>query len=321
MSISLIGWAIFAVLVLGALALDLGLLGKSRRDRTTRSLRAAALSSAAWITLSVLFGLGVAVFGGRTAGLTFFTAYLLEKSLSIDNIFVFVLIFSVLRIPTAQQRAVLFWGVLGALVARGLLIAVGLYVLNRFHWLVYPFGALIIIAAVRLVWGERKEREVVVAACSVCSTWVARLIPITPQFVGDRFIVRQAGRLVATPLFVALVIIETTDIVFALDSVPAVLAVTRDPFLVYTSNVFAMLGLRSLYFVLAGVIERFRFLRMGLAAILVFFGARLLLSGVVEFPNHISLGLIAVALALSVAASLKWPAKVTDRDRAIAVSE
>ena len=321
MSISLTGWAIFAVLVLGALALDLGLLGKSRRDQSPRSLRAAALSSAAWIALSVLFGLGVVVFEGRTAGLTFFTAYLLEKSLSIDNIFVFVLIFSELRIPAPQQRGVLFWGVLGALVGRALLIAAGLYVLNRFHWVVYPFGALIILAAARLVWGERKEREVVAAACSVCSTWVARLIPITPQFFGDRFIVRQAGRLVATPLFVAVVIIETSDIVFALDSVPAVLGVTRDPFLVYTSNVFAMLGLRSLYFVLAGIVERFRFLRMGLAAILVFFGARLSLSGVVEFPNHISLGVIAVALALAVAASIIWPAKVTDRDRPLPVSE
>jgi len=152
----------------------------------------------------------------------------------------------------------------------------------------------------------------VVAACSVCSTWVARLIPITPQFFGGRFIVRQGTRLVATPLFVALIIIETTDVVFALDSVPAVLGVTRDPFIVYTSNIFAMLGLRSLYFVLAGVVERFRYLRVGLAAILVFFGARLLLSDVVEFPNHISLAVIGVALAVSVAASLKWPVRVTD---------
>jgi tellurite resistance protein TerC len=202
---------------------------------------------------------------------------------------------------------VLLWGVLGALVARGLLIGAGLFVLNQFHWVVYPFAALIIFAAIRLVWGQREEREVVVAACSVCSTWVARLIPITPVFFGNRFLVRQGGRVLATPLFVALVIIETTDVVFALDSVPAVLGVTRDPFLVYTSNVFAMLGLRSLYFVLAGVVERFRYLRVGLAVILVFFGARLLLSDVVVFPNHVSLGVIAVALTVAVLASLKWP--------------
>jgi tellurite resistance protein TerC len=180
-------------------------------------------------------------------------------------------------------------------------------VLNRFHWVVYPFAAFIIFAAVRLLWGQKKEREVVAAACSVCSTWVARLVPITPVFHGNRFLVRQGGKVLATPLFVALVIVETTDIVFALDSVPAVLAITRDPFLVYTSNVFAMLGLRSLYFVLAGAVERFRYLRFGLAAILIFFGARLLLSDVVEFPNHVSLAVIAAALGLSVIASIKWP--------------
>ena len=312
MNISFVGWVIFAALILAALAFDLGLLSGSHRRRVPLSLRAAALRSVGWFALAVLFGVGIAVVSGRGAGLTFFTAYLLEESLSVDNIFVFVLIFSTLQIPTDQQRGVLLWGVLGALVARALLIAAGLYVLNRFHWLVYPFGVLIIFAAVRLLWGQRKEREIVVAACSVCSTWVARLIPITPMFFGDRFIIRQGARVVATPLFVALVIIETTDIVFALDSVPAVLAVTRDPFLVYTSNVFAILGLRSLYFVLAGVVERFRFLNVGLALILVFFGARLLLTDVVEFPNHISLLAIAVALTLSVTASLRWPAKLTD---------
>jgi TerC family integral membrane protein len=222
-----------------------------------------------------------------------------------------VLIFTQLQIPPPLQRGVLLWGVLGALASRGLLIGAGIFVLDRFHWVVYPFAALIIFAAVRLLFGQRKQREIVVAACSVCSTWVARLIPITPMFFGRRFFVRQGGRLLATPLFVALVIIETTDIVFALDSVPAVLAVTRDSFVVYTSNIFAMLGLRSLYFVLAGAVEKFRYLRVGLAAILVFFGGRLLLSDVVEVPNHVSLGVIAVALALSVIVSLRWPGSRT----------
>jgi len=305
-NLSLWPWAVFAILVLAAIAYDLGLLSGSHGQREL-SGRAAAIRSAAWIGLAILFGLGVAVLYGRDAGLTFLTAYLLEESLSVDNIFVFVLIFSELRIPPNQQRGVLLWGVLGALVFRALLIGAGIFVLDRFHWVVYPFAALIIFAAVRLLWGQKKEREIVVAACSVCSTWVARLIPITPQFRGGSFFVRQGGRLLATPLFVALVIVETTDIVFALDSVPAVLAVTRDPFLVYTSNIFAMLGLRSLYFVLAGAVERFRYLRVGLAAILIFFGTRLLLSNVIEFPNHVSLGVIAVALALSVVASIKWP--------------
>jgi len=307
-------WAIFGVLVLSALAFDLGLLTGSGRQRHELSLRAATARSVGWTVLSLLFGVGVLVMFGKPAALTFVTAYLLEQSLSIDNIFVFVLIFSELKIPPALQRSVLLWGVLGALVMRGLLIAAGLFLLSEFHWVVYPFATLIIFAAVRLLWGKKKEQNLVVAACSICNTWVARFIPITPQYHGGRFVVRQAergNRLVATPLLVALLIVETTDIVFALDSVPAVLAVTQEPFLVYTSNVFAMLGLRSLYFVLAGVVERFRFLRVGLASILIFFGARLLLGDIIEVPTAVSLGVIAVALTLSIAVSIKWPGAST----------
>jgi len=303
-------WLLFGALVLSALALDLGLLRRKRGEQRELSLRAAAGRSVAWIVLSLLFGVVVFLLYGQQAAFAYLTAYVLEKSLSIDNVFVFVLIFSELRIPPAQQRSVLLWGVLGALVMRALLIGAGLFLLARFHWVVYPFAALIIFAAIRLLWGGQKQREMVVAACAICSTWVARLIPITPVYHGGKFVVRQperGNRLVATPLLVALIIVETTDIVFALDSVPAVLAVTREPFLVYTSNVFAMLGLRSLYFVLAGVVERFRYIRVGLAAILIFFGARLLLSGVVQIPNLVSLGLIAAALGLSVIASLRWP--------------
>lgn len=304
---SAIGWVIFGVIVIGALAFDLGALRRSKNE-DEGNVRGAAIRSALIIGLAVAFGVGVGLLFGRDAGISYLTAYFLEESLSIDNIFVFILIFSELRIPADLQRGVLLAGVLGALVARGLLIASGLYVFDHFHWLVYPFGAFIIVAAMRLIFGQQKQSELIVKACSVCSTWVARLIPITPQFHGRRFVVRLNGRLVATPLLVALIIIETTDIVFALDSVPAVLSVTRDPFIVYTSNIFAMLGLRSLYFVLSGVLERFRFIRVGLAAILVFFGIRLLLSDVIEFPNHISLAVIAAALIFSIAASIRWPA-------------
>jgi tellurite resistance protein TerC len=304
--VSLWAWGIFGALVLFALALDLGLFRKSPEAHEL-SLRDASIRSAAWIGLSLVFGLGVAALYGAHAGVTYLTAYLLEKSLSVDNVFVFVLIFSELRTPPGEQRRVLLWGVLGALVMRALIITAGLFVLNRFHWVVYVFAVLIIFAAVRLLWGGEKEREVVVAACSVCSSWVARLIPITPVYHGDAFWIRQGGRIFATPLLVALIIVETTDVVFALDSVPAVLAVTREPFLVYTSNIFAMLGLRSLYFVLAGVVERFRYIRVGLGVILIFFGTRLLLGDVVEFPNWVSLAVIVVTLALSIAASLKWP--------------
>jgi tellurite resistance protein TerC len=302
------------VLVLSALAFDLGLLTRSGRQQHELSIRAATARSVGWAVLALLFGVGVLFMFGRPAALTFVTAYLLEQSLSIDNVFVFVLIFSELKIPPALQRSVLLWGVLGALVMRALLIAAGLFLLNAFHWVVYPFAALIIFAAVRLLWGKTKEQDLVVAACSICNTWVARFIPITPQYHRGRFVVRQAergNRLVATPLLVALIIVESTDIVFALDSVPAVLAVTQEPFLVYTSNVFAMLGLRSLYFVLAGVVERFRFLRVGLASILIFFGARLLLGDVLEVPTAVSLGVIAAALTLSIAVSIKWPGATT----------
>ena len=314
MDLSLWPWALFGVLVLSALALDLGLFSSRRGEQRELTLREAATRTVAWVGLSFLFGLVVLALYGQRAALTYVTAYLLEQSLSIDNVFVFLLIFSELRVPPAEQRGVLLWGVIGALVMRGLLIGAGLFLLNRFHWVVYPFAALIIFAAIRLLWGGQKQRELVVSACAICSTWVARIIPITPQYHGTRFLVRQperGGRFVATPLLVALIIVETTDIVFALDSVPAVLAVTREPFIVYTSNIFAMLGLRSLYFVLAGVVERFRFLRVGLAAILIFFGARLLLGNVLEVPNGVSLAVIAVALTLSVVASVKWPGSST----------
>jgi tellurite resistance protein TerC len=298
-------WVFFAALVLASLAADLGFNRTSWGEARELTLRAAAIRSAAWIGLSLLFGVVVLVLYGQQAALEYFTAYLLEKSLSVDNIFIFVLIFSELRIPPVQQRRVLTWGILSALVMRGLLIGAGLFVINRFQWVIYPFAALIILAAVRLLWGRGKERELVVAACAVCSTWVARLIPISPVLHGDRFWIRQGGRLVATPLLAALIIVETTDIVFALDSVPAVFAVTREPFLVYSSNIFAMLGLRALYFLLAGVVDRYRYLRVGLAGILIFFGVRLLLSDVVDVPHWLSLSVIAAALTLSVIVSIK----------------
>ena len=300
-------WALFGAMVLALLAVDLGVFRVSRRGPHKITLRSAAWWSAAWVGLSLAFGVVILVLYGSGTALTYLTAYLLEKSLSVDNVFVFLIIFSELQIPAAQQRRVLYWGVLGALVVRALLIAGGIFLLRRFHWVVYPFAILVIFAAVRLVWGRQKERQVVAAACAVCGTWVARIIPVTPVMRAGSFWIRERGRLVATPLFIALVVIETTDVVFALDSIPAVFAVTSDLFLVYTSNVFAMLGLRSLYFLLAGVVERFRFLRAGLAAILVFVGIKLLTSGVVEIPTWVSLAVIAVALLLSVVASVAIP--------------
>jgi tellurite resistance protein TerC len=249
-----------------------------------------------------------ALYGGGHAA-TYFTAYLLEKSLSIDNIFVFVLIFSELHTPPAEQRRVLYWGVLGALVMRGAFIASGIYVLERFHWVIFPFAGLIILAAIRILFAREKERAAVVAACGVCDSWVARVIPITPVLHGTRFFVRQSGRLVVTPLLIALMVVETTDLVFALDSIPAVFAVTREPFLVYTSNVLAMLGLRSLYFLLAPAVERFQYLRSGLAAILIFVGAKMLLTDAIDIPIWVSLAVVAGALAFALAFSVAFPPK------------
>jgi tellurite resistance protein TerC len=294
-------WGLFGALVLAMLALDLGAL---RRSDGEPSFRSAVHWSAAWIGVGVAFGGIIFALYGSEAALMYYTAYALEKSLSIDNIFVFVLIFAELQIPAAEQRRVLYWGVLGALIMRAIFIALGVFLLARFHWIIYPFAALILFAAVRILFGQEKEREVVVNACAVCSTWVARIIPITPVLLGHRFWVRQNGRLLATPLFIALVLVEVTDAVFALDSIPAVFAVTQDPFLIYTSNIFAMLGLRSLYILLGGAISRLRYLRFGLAFILAFVGVKLLLGEVVEIPAWISLGVILGAVAVSAAFSL-----------------
>lgn len=304
-------WGLFGALVLALLALDLGTL---RRSEGEQSFKGAVLWSAAWIGLGLGFGGIVFTLYGSEAALTYYTAYALEKSLSVDNIFVFVLIFAELQIPPAEQRRVLYWGVLGALVMRAVFIALGVFLLARFHWIIYPFAALILFAAVRILFGQERERQVVVNACAACSTWVARIVPITPVLWGHRFWVRQHGRLLATPLFIALVLVEVTDAVFALDSIPAVFAVTQDPFLIYTSNIFAMLGLRSLYIVLGGAISRLRYLRFGLAFILAFVGVKLLLGDVVEIPAWVSLGIILGAVAASAAFSLMMiPARPSAR--------
>jgi tellurite resistance protein TerC len=306
-------WALFAFLVTAMLAVDLLVLRGSRGEGREPTVRSAALWSAAWISLGLIFGFVVRGLYGPQAQLTYLTAYLLEKSLSVDNIFVFVLIFSQLRIPPREQRRILYGGVLGAVVMRGALIAGGMYLLDRFHWVLYVFAALIILAAVRMVFGQESERKAVVAACAVCGTWVARILPVTPVLHGSRFWVRQGGRLVATPLLIALIVVETTDLVFAVDSIPAAFAITREPFLVYTSNVFAMLGLRSLYFLLAGAVERFRYLRFGLAGILAFVGGKMLLGGVIDIPTWVSLVVVAGALGLAVMVSVIVPPRPAER--------
>lgn len=302
-------WSFFGVAVVALLALDLFVGSRGHRHAKQHAppapftLRQAGLWSAIWIGVGLLFGLVVLALYGSEAMVTYFTAYVLEKSLSMDNLFVFALIFGELAIPAAYQRRVLHWGIIGALAMRGLLIGGGVYLLDRFHWILYPFAVLILLAAARLLWGEQKERKVVVAACAVCGSWLARFIPVTPVIRSGKFLIRENGRLTATPLLIALLVIELSDGVFALDSIPSVLAITRDPFLVYTSNVFAMLGLRSLYFLLAGAVGRFHELRYALAAILVFVGAKMLLGGVVDIPSWISLVAIVVILTVTIVVS------------------
>jgi tellurite resistance protein TerC len=256
-----------------------------------------------WIGLGLAIGLWVLLTSGTTAAAEYYAAYSLEKSLSVDNIFVFTLIFSELHIPAEHQRRVLSFGIAGALVFRALLIGAGIALIQRFSWVTYPFAALMLFAAWRLLFGSEREREVVQAACDVCGTWLARVVRVSPVLHGHDFWRRESGRLVATPLFVALVIIETTDIVFALDSVPAVLAVTRNPVIVYTSNVMAMLGLRSLYFVLSDTLHRLRYLRPGLAVVLVFTGAKMLTSEWVHISAGASVLIIGAILLVTIAAS------------------
>ena len=257
-----------------------------------------------WVGLGLAVGLWVAVTHGRSAATEYFAAYLLEESLSVDNIFVFVVIFSELHIPAEYQRRVLLFGVAGALVFRALAIFAGLTLIERFQWITYPFATLILFAAWRLLFGAERERKVVKEACDVCGTWIARVVRVSPVLHGHDFWRREGGRLVATPLLVALVVIETTDIVFALDSIPAVLAVTRNPLIVYSSNVMAMLGLRSLYFVLSDAVYRLRYLRSGLATLLVFTAAKMLASEWVHVSAGMSVAVIGVVLLTTIAASV-----------------
>ena len=258
-----------------------------------------------WVGLGLAVGLWVAAIHGRNAATEYFAAYLLEESLSVDNIFVFVVIFSELRIPAEHQRRVLLFGVAGALVFRALAIGAGLTLIERFQWITYPFATLILFAAWRLLFGAERERKVVKEACDVCGTWIARVVRVSPVLYGHDFWRRESGRLVATPLLVALVVIETSDIVFALDSIPAVLSVTRNPLIVYSSNVMAMLGLRSLYFVLSDVVYRLRYLRIGLAALLVFTAAKMLASEWVHVSAGVSVAVIGLVLLATIAASVR----------------
>jgi tellurite resistance protein TerC len=300
-------WTSFVALVLAMLALDLGVF---HRKAHVVGFREALTWSVVWVALSLLFNVFVAQRFGSERGLEFLTAYLIEKSLSIDNIFVFIVIFSALGIPAIHQHRVLFWGILSALVMRAVMIFAGSALLARFHWLIYVFGAFLVLTGVKLFLQRGQEHR---PEDSWAMRLARRLIPSTPRLDGERFFTRENGRRVATPLFMSLVLVEITDVIFAVDSIPAIFAITSDPFIVFTSNIFAILGLRSLYFLLGGVVDKFRFLKVGLAGVLVFVGLKMSLVDFYKIPPAASLLVVLAILGTSIAASLAIRAPSTRR--------
>lgn len=295
---SLWAWIGFNLFVIGLLALDLGVF---HRKAHTVSLKEALTWSVVWIALALSFNAALYFLNGPEQALQFFTGYLIEKSLSVDNIFIMVMIFSYFQVPAAYQHRVLFWGILGALVMRGLLIAVGTALIDEFHWIIYVFGAFLILTGIRMALQRETE---VHPEKNIVLRLVRRVIPVTKDFERERFFVRHAGQLMVTPLLLVLVVIETTDLLFAVDSIPAIFAVTTNPFIVYTSNVFAILGLRSLYFVFANIVHKFHYLKIGLAVILTFVGVKMVLEDLYAIPTTLSLAVIAVVLAVAIVASL-----------------
>lgn len=296
-----ITWLIFNIYVLAMLALDLGVF---HRNTHTVSVREALIWSAIWIIQSLIFNAGIYYFMGKEPALQFLTGYLIEKSLSGDNLFVFLLIFSYFNVKQDLQHRVLFWGVLGALVMRAILIALGSALVKRFDWVMYIFGAFLVFTAIKMLFDDDPEID---PEDNPVVKLVRKLFPVTPQYHGSSFFVRIDGKRMATPLVIVVAVIEVSDLVFAVDSIPAIFSITDNAFIIYTSNVFAILGLRSLYFALAGVIEKFRFLNYGLAFVLAFVGIKMLIVNWLKIPTGIALGVVGGALFLSGILSAVFP--------------
>jgi tellurite resistance protein TerC len=297
-------WIGFNVFVLIMLALDLGVFN---RKSHVISVKESISWTLVWIALALTFNLGIGHFMGNDKALEFLTGYVIEKSLSVDNIFVIALLFSYFSVPPRYQHKVLFWGILGALVMRATMIAVGAKLIAEFAWIIYVFGAFLILTGIKMI--AKQETDIHPEKTLVVRLF-RRFIPVTRDYHDGHFFVRHQGALMATPLFIALLVVEFTDLIFAVDSIPAIFAVTRDPFIVYTSNVFAILGLRSLYFALAGVLDKFHYLKFGLGLVLTFVGIKMLLGhSPWRIDTHISLGVIILILTGSVIASLVWPKK------------
>lgn len=298
MSETAILWGTFNLFVLGMLALDLGVFHRKSHDV---GLREALTWTGVWITLAMLFNLFVYYYFDKEKAIEFFTGYVIEKSLSVDNIFVIIMIFSYFKVPTSYQHKVLFWGILGALVMRVIFILAGIELIHRFHWLIYIFGGFLIITGIRMLTAGEAKLE---PEKNPLAKLARKLFPFTESFEEDRFFVRRDAKLWATPLFLVVVLIEATDLIFAVDSIPAILAISEDPFIVYTSNVFAILGLRSLYFALAGVEKYFQYLKYGLSTILIFVGVKMSITDIYKIPVDLSLIVIVFILAISMIASV-----------------
>lgn len=291
-------WILFMIFVVAMLALDLGVF---HRNSHKVGFKEAMTWSGVWIALAIAFSFVIRAWKGDEAFAQFLTGYVIEKSLSVDNLFVFLMVFSYFRVPDAYQHKVLFWGIIGALVMRAIFIAAGVALITKFHWMIYVFGGFLVLTGIKMLFEHGGEKDL---AKNPVVRFFNRIMPVSPNFDGDRFFTVKNGKKFATPLFLALILIEFTDVVFAVDSIPAILAVTQDPFIVFTSNIFAILGLRSLYFALSGLADLFVYLKYGLSAILVFVGTKMLIMDFYKIPIGLSLAVICGILTISVVASI-----------------
>jgi tellurite resistance protein TerC len=295
-------YVIFTVAIISLLVVDLGLFQRKTHEV---KIKEALAWSAVWISLALLFNVGLFFWRGHEPALQLLTGYLIELSLSVDNLFVFLLIFMYFKVPAAYQHKVLFWGILGAQIMRGLLIGVGVVLIAQFHWILYLFGLFLVFTGIKM--GVQEDEAEVRPERNIFVRFFRKVMPVTPGYHGSRFFVKMEGRHYATLLFIVVIVLETTDLLFALDSIPAVFAISTDPFIVYTSNICAILGLRSLYFALAGMMNLFHYLKIGLAIVLSFVGLKMLLVEIFPIPIGIALGIVGAVLVLSVVASMLWP--------------
>lgn len=300
MTAQLMPWVLFTLFIMIMLAIDLGIFNRKAHEV---SVKEALVWSGVWVTLALAFNVGVYFWKGQEVAVQFFTGYIVEKSLSVDNIFVFLQVFAYFSVPALYQHKILFWGILGAIVMRAIFIFAGVALISKFHWIIYIFGAFLVITGIKMALSKNKEIH---PEKNPLLKLLKRFIPLSHDYEDGRFFVKRNGAILATPMALVLIVIETTDVIFAVDSIPAILAITTDPFIVYSSNLFAIMGLRAMFFALAGVIRRFHYIHYGLAAILAFVGVKMLISEFYKLPSMVALAVIAAILAASMIASAIW---------------